>query len=303
MKKFMLITSCLLLLAGTTALPVMAQEATAPPAIAPPATAEAPAPAPPPAAEGEAPGWIAHGSITGGGEYFWEDSGNAKFNEYRYKQSEPWGGFGGLNAYVISPDGSHRMDLSIDYRSPEDIDVDLTSQTFGLYKFDFGFQRMGHVFAYDAKSVFDGVGTGNLTLKPGLGLPLGDELGDAPVSGCSGEFRGPAPPARQARRGPRPGHVLAPGLKPRLHLGEPQRRPAIRRLIGLRGPGGDSRAHRLRHLHREGGAGICRQDLFRARQLLPLHLRQPYPVLNVGRIPSWLAWKGPPCPPATNTMT
>ena len=122
MKKFTLITSCLLLLAGTTALPAMAQEATAPPAITPP-TAEAPAPAPPPAPEGEAPGWIMHGSITGGGEYFWEDSGNAKFNEYRYKQSEPWGGFGGLNAYVISPDGSHRMDLSIDYRSPEDLDV------------------------------------------------------------------------------------------------------------------------------------------------------------------------------------
>ena len=101
-----------------------------------------------------------------------EDSGNAKFNEYRYKQSEPWGGFGGLNAYVISPDGSHRMDLSIDYRSPEDLDVDLTSQTFGLYKFDFGYQRMGHVFAYGVKSVFDGVGTRNLTLKPGLGLPI-----------------------------------------------------------------------------------------------------------------------------------
>ena len=59
------------------------------------------------------------------------------------------------------------MDLSIDYRSPEDLNVDLTSQTFGLYKFDFGFQRMGHVFAYGVKSVFDGVGTGNLTLKPG----------------------------------------------------------------------------------------------------------------------------------------
>ncbi|MGC2422940.1 MAG: MtrB/PioB family outer membrane beta-barrel protein [Nitrospirota bacterium] len=171
MKKFMLITSCLLLLAGTTALPAKAEDATAPPAITPP-TVEAPTPAPPPAPEGEAPGWIMHGSITGGGEYFWEDSGNAKFNEYRYKQSEPWGGFGGLNAYAISPDGSHRMDLSIDYRSPEDLDVDLTSQTFGKYKFDFGFQRMGHVFAYDVKSVFDGVGTRNLTLKPGLGLPL-----------------------------------------------------------------------------------------------------------------------------------
>ena len=48
----------------------------------------------------------------------------------------------------------------------------MTSQTFGLYKFDLGFQRMGHVFAYGVKSVFDGVGTGNLTLKPGLGLPI-----------------------------------------------------------------------------------------------------------------------------------
>ena len=173
MKKFMLITSCLLLLAGTTALPAMAQDATAPPAITPPPTAEAPAPAPPPARSKRGPpDGSAHGSITGGGEYFWEDSGNAKFNEYRYKQSEPWGGFGGLNAYAISPDGSHRMDLSIDYRSPEDLDVDLTSQTFGLYKFDFGYQRMGHVFAYGVKSVFDGVGTGNLTLKPGLGLPI-----------------------------------------------------------------------------------------------------------------------------------
>jgi MtrB/PioB family decaheme-associated outer membrane protein len=173
MKKFTLIMSCLLLLAGTTALPAVAEEAAAPPVITPPATAaEAPAPAPAPSAEGEAPGWIAHGSITGGAEFFWEDSGSAKFNEYRYKQSEPWGGFGGLNAYVISPDGSHRMDLSIDYRSPEDLDVDLTSQTFGQYKFDFGFQRMGHVFAYGVKSVFDGVGTGNLTLKPGLGLPI-----------------------------------------------------------------------------------------------------------------------------------
>lgn len=172
MKKFILITSCLLLMAGTTALPVMAQDVTAPPAITPPPTvAEAPAPAPPP--DGLTPGgWTTHGSITAGGEYFWEDSGSAKFNEYRYNQSEPWGGFGGLNAYTISPDGSHRVDLSIDYRSPEDLDVDLTSQSFGKYKFDFGYQRMGHVFAYGVKSVFDGVGTGNLTLKPGLGLPI-----------------------------------------------------------------------------------------------------------------------------------
>jgi MtrB/PioB family decaheme-associated outer membrane protein len=168
MKKFTLITSCLLFLAGTAALPVMAQETPAPPAAA-----EAPAPAPPPASEGEAPegeapGWIAHGSITGGAEFFWEDSGSAKFNEYRYKQSEPWGGFGGLNAYAISPDGSHRMDLSIDYRSPEDLDVDLTSQTFGQYKFDFGFQRMGHVFAYDAKTIYNGTGTGLLTINPAV---------------------------------------------------------------------------------------------------------------------------------------
>jgi MtrB/PioB family decaheme-associated outer membrane protein len=169
MKKFTLIMSCLLLLVGTTALPVMAQEATAPPAITSPATAaEAPAPAPAPSTEGQTPGWIAHGSITGGAEFFWEDSGSAKFNEYRYKQSEPWGGFGGLNAYVISPDGTHRMDLSIDYRSPEDLDVDLTSQTFGQYKFDFGFQRMGHVFAYDAKTIYDGTGTGMLTINPAL---------------------------------------------------------------------------------------------------------------------------------------
>ncbi len=296
MKKFMLITSCLLLLAGTTALPVMAQEATAPPAIAPPATAEAPAPAPPPAPEGEAPGWIAHGSITGGGEYFWEDSGNAKFNEYRYKQSEPWGGFGGLNAYVISPDGSHRMDLSIDYRSPEDIDVDLTSQTFGLYKFDFGFQRMGHVFAYGVKSVFDGVGTGNLTLKPGLGLPIPaanlSALQSADAQANSVDLL--------LRRDKLGADLDLDMFWPvDLNLGFTwENRKGDRPFGGSLGFGAPVEiAEPINYDTYIGKAGLEYADktLVRARQLLPLHLRQPYPVLNVGRIPC-RGWPGKDLP-------
>ncbi len=181
MRKFLLITTSLLLLAGLNGI-ATAQDNTstsaAPDSSAPAATT--------PSTDASSSqdtsasdtgdgltalhngpgGWTMHGSLTGGLEYFREDSGNAKFNEYRYKQSEPWGGYAGIEKYAISPDGSHRIDFSAFWRSPQDINIGLESQAYGKYRFDFGYQRFGHVFAYDVKTVYNGLGTGNLTINP-----------------------------------------------------------------------------------------------------------------------------------------
>ncbi len=177
MKKLLLITTCLLLLAGFNGI-AMAQDNTSPSAAS---DTSAPAATAPTTAQDTSAsdtddglptlhngpgGWTVHGSVTGGLEYFWEDNESAKFNEYRYEQSEPWGGCGSIKDYAISPDGSHRIDFSALWRSPQDINIDLESQAYGKYRFDFGYQRFGHVFAYDVKTIYNGLGTGNLTINP-----------------------------------------------------------------------------------------------------------------------------------------
>ncbi len=180
MKKLLLITTSLLLLAGLNGI-ATAQDNT--PASGAPGSS-APAAAAPstaafsqytsvsytedglPALHNGPGGWTVHGSLTGGLEYFWEDSGSAKFNEYRYEQAEPWGGYAGIEKYAISPDGSHRIDFSAFWRSPQDINIDLESQAYGKYSFDFGYQRFGHVFAYGARTLYNGLDTGNLTINP-----------------------------------------------------------------------------------------------------------------------------------------
>ena len=103
-------------------------------------------------------------SVTGGLEIFSGDFNNAKFNEYRVRRESPWGGFAAVDCNYAKPDSNHLYNFNLNYRSPEDIDLCLETMSYGEYKFFVKYQRMGHTFATDVKSIYNGDGTGNLVI-------------------------------------------------------------------------------------------------------------------------------------------
>jgi MtrB/PioB family decaheme-associated outer membrane protein len=104
------------------------------------------------------------GSVTAGPEFYIGDEDNAKFNEYHYKRDTVAGGMAELNLLYAPDDSSHRLTLDLNYESPQDVKLDIGSMSYGTYNFFACYQRFGHVFAYDVKSLYSGNTTGRLTL-------------------------------------------------------------------------------------------------------------------------------------------
>jgi len=104
------------------------------------------------------------GSITAGPEFYIGDEDNAKFNEYRYNRDSVVGGIAKLDLLYAPENTSHRLTLDLKYESPQDVKLDIGSMSYGTYRFFVCYQRMGHVFAYDVKSLYSGNTTARLTL-------------------------------------------------------------------------------------------------------------------------------------------
>lgn len=111
-----------------------------------------------------------HGKVGGFVEFFNEDEDNAKFNEYRYKQDDEFGGQAYFDFFLgpVDGEGEHRAEADVQWRSPEDIDAEGEHKWFGVYDLNVDYQRMGHVFAYDRRTLFDGIGTGTLTVPDNI---------------------------------------------------------------------------------------------------------------------------------------
>jgi len=109
-----------------------------------------------------------YGSVTVSPEYYLGDEDNAKFNEYRYNKDTEVGGWLDIDLLYAPLDTDHRMKLKLRYESPEDVDVDLGSMVYGMYRFDATYQRMGHVFARDVNSLYSGNETNHLTINDAI---------------------------------------------------------------------------------------------------------------------------------------
>ncbi len=114
------------------------------------------------------------GSVTVRPEFYFGDEDNAKFNEYRYNKDTTAGGVACLKLLYAPEDTSQRLTLDLKYESPEDVRLDMESMSYGMYKFFAGYQRMGHVFAYDVKSLYSGNTTDRLRLRPGFPIVTAD---------------------------------------------------------------------------------------------------------------------------------
>ncbi len=103
------------------------------------------------------------GDVKVGVEVFTGDQDNAKFREYRYNTDSPLGAYTevGLRA---EPSESRFYELGLKARTDEDVDLGLETGSYGVYKVGLGFSRMGHNFAFGAKSLYSGVGTDKLTI-------------------------------------------------------------------------------------------------------------------------------------------
>jgi MtrB/PioB family decaheme-associated outer membrane protein len=104
------------------------------------------------------------GSVTGGLEFFGGDFNNAKFNEYRVNRDGPWGGFLGADLSYAKPDSNRLTNFRLYYRSPGDVDLCLDTMSYGEYRCFLKYQRFGHTFATDARTLYSGEGTGTLTI-------------------------------------------------------------------------------------------------------------------------------------------
>ncbi|PIS37848.1 MAG: hypothetical protein COT35_03905 [Nitrospirae bacterium CG08_land_8_20_14_0_20_52_24] len=107
-----------------------------------------------------------------GMEYFGGDEDNAKFNEYRYQTNSDFGVFTNINLYS-APEGSNLYrKFLLNARTQEDLDLRLQQGSFGVYRFNLKFNRMGHNFAYDAPTLYSGNGTDVLTIPDAVQTDL-----------------------------------------------------------------------------------------------------------------------------------
>ncbi|MBI4668284.1 MAG: MtrB/PioB family decaheme-associated outer membrane protein [Elusimicrobia bacterium] len=100
------------------------------------------------------------------------DDDNFKYNEYSYKTDTALRPFAGANVLALNNEDDHflKADFAVKYK--EDLDLKLETGHYGLYKFDLGFSRMGHNFAFGAKTLYSGIGTGELVIDDAVQTDL-----------------------------------------------------------------------------------------------------------------------------------
>ncbi len=123
------------------------------------------------------------------------DQKNAKLYEYNYKRDDKAGFLLKLHKNVDIPaltsdgknlwlgglkfDRSHVDYLTVDVsgRSPEEIGMEIATGDYGRYKLSFGIQRMGHNFYYDARTLYSGNGSGNLSISDAIQTDIQNTAG------------------------------------------------------------------------------------------------------------------------------
>ncbi len=88
---------------------------------------------------------------------------SAKFTEYRAFPPGSWG-----DVMVRYRRGAYILEALAKNIARDDQLLQLTSQRFGWFKLDLTYDKIPHRFAFDAQSLFSGIGTGNLQLSPRL---------------------------------------------------------------------------------------------------------------------------------------
>ena len=110
--------------------------------------------------------------VTAGFEVFGGDRDNAKFREYRYRTDGPIGAHLKLDLLTDTAAGGRYYKTGLQARTKEDIDLELETGSYGVYRFGLTLSRMGHNFAFGAKTLYAGVGTADLILDDNIQTTL-----------------------------------------------------------------------------------------------------------------------------------
>ncbi len=135
--------------------------------------------------------WEFHGDIEAGGRFFGNNptkngvasAGQSSLGKYyEYSTIKP-GAFlnGWLNAG--SKDGLYKFDLSADNVGYSDQKFELNGSKAGEYYFTVGWDQTPHIYSTNAQTLYQGLGTGALTLPAGLSNTLFNDAGCTRVAG------------------------------------------------------------------------------------------------------------------------
>ncbi len=144
-------------------------------------------PAPGPEAgpdSGGGPGWVVHGFLEAGALGVSGDTNAAKFREYGDWRDDPV-----VRAFSIlaeQPEKALYVSFTGGAAGRADQYYELTAGKYGEFRFTGFFNQTPHVFATNARSLWEGVGSGRLTLPAAL-VPGNNTLGDieAALAGIS----------------------------------------------------------------------------------------------------------------------
>jgi len=132
------------------------------------------------------------GSVSVSAQSTGKDSKNAKYREYWYDmQNATAVGLEGAVNYQL-PGTDYYGSLGLGGRSgltekSTEPDASLVLGEYGLFKVSGEYTRIGHVYAFDSKTIYNGIGTGNLGIDPNVRtstkMPVGGwTSGKSPVA-------------------------------------------------------------------------------------------------------------------------
>lgn len=121
------------------------------------------------------------GSASVGVEYLGGDQDNAKFNEYRYQTNSDFGASVNMNIYSAPQGTNLYRQFLLKARTQEDLDLNLQEGSFGVYRLNLNFNRMGHNFAFDAPFLYSGEGSDVLSLPDAMQADLAASTSTADI--------------------------------------------------------------------------------------------------------------------------
>jgi MtrB/PioB family decaheme-associated outer membrane protein len=129
-----------------------------------------------PAAVEPIPYWWFHGTVEAGGRFFLNDpqrNGSSYLNQnslakfYEYRDLRP-GPFGNIWLSTGSRDGLYQVDVGGKNIGYDDQSYYLEASKAGQHYFNFDWDQTPHLYSTSAQTFYQGLGTGALTLPPGL---------------------------------------------------------------------------------------------------------------------------------------
>ena len=121
----------------------------------------------------EGDGWIVYGSVEGGVVGSGGDDDNVYFVEYADRSDEPT--ITQISLAARSKDSAHYASLSAGNIGRDDQHLEVAGGKAGSYNIRLSYNEIPHVYATNAKTPYQGIGTGTLTLP-----------GEIPIGGVNG---------------------------------------------------------------------------------------------------------------------